>query len=100
MTLVLSIMLALVLSIMIGKDPFAVLWDREDYLKEAYRQHDDKELYEQVPNDSSVFTDILMKVLEKICLQGDLSKDTLVYFLVNGPKFARIYLLPKIHKRS
>ena len=48
MTLVLSIMLALVLSIMIGKDPFAVLWDREDYLKEAYRQNDDKELYEQV----------------------------------------------------
>ena len=30
---------------------------------------------------------------------GDLPKDTLDYFLVKDPKFARFYLLPKIHKR-
>ena len=28
-----------------------VFWDTEDYLKEAYRQIDDKEVYEQVPDD-------------------------------------------------
>ena len=28
-----------------------VVWDREDYLKEAYRQLDDEEVYEQVPDD-------------------------------------------------
>ena len=28
-----------------------------------------------------------------------MSQDTLNYFLVKDPKFARIYLLPKIHKR-
>ena len=28
-----------------------VVWDREDYLKEVYRQIDDKEVYEQVPDD-------------------------------------------------
>ena len=27
-----------------------VVWDREDYLKEVYRQIDDKEVYEQVPD--------------------------------------------------
>ena len=40
-----------------------------------------------------------MKVLEKIRLWGDLSKDTLDYFLVKDPKFTRFCLLPKIHKR-
>ena len=73
-----------------------VLWDREDYLKKAYRQLDDKEVYEQVPKDPSVLAGTLMKALEKI---WDLSKDTLDYFLVKDPKFARFYLLPKIHKR-
>ena len=29
----------------------------------------------------------------------DLSEDTLNYFLVKGAKFARFYLLPKVHKR-
>ena len=41
----------------------------------------------------------LIKALEKVRLRGDLSKDTLDYFLVKDPKFARFYLLPKIHKR-
>ena len=40
-----------------------------------------------------------MKALEEMRLRGDLSKDTLDYFLVKDPKFARFYLLPKIHKR-
>ena len=80
------------------KDSVVVVWDREDYLKEAYRQLDDKEVYQQVPDDSSVLANTLMKALEKIRLWRDFSKDTLDYFLVKDPKFARFYLLPKIHK--
>ena len=65
------------------KGSVVVLWDREDYLKEAYRQLDDKEVYEQVPDDPSVLANTLRKALEKIRLRGgDLSKDTLYYFLV------------------
>ena len=71
------------------KDSVVVVWDREDYLKEAYRQLDDKEVYEQVPDDPSVLANTLMKALEKIRLRGDLSKDTLDYFLVKDSKFAR-----------
>ena len=40
-----------------------------------------------------------MRALEKIRTRGDLSNNTLNYFLVKDPKFARFYLLPKIHKR-
>ena len=68
-------------------------------MKEAYRQLDDKEVYEQVPNGLSVLANTLMKALEEMRLRGDLSKDTLDYFLVKDPKFVRFYLLPKIHKR-
>ena len=82
------------------KGSVVVVWDREDYLKEAYRQLDDKEVYEQVPYDPIVFANTLMKALEKIRLRGDLPKDFLEYFLVKDPKFARFYLLPKIHKRQ
>ena len=62
------------------KGSVIVVWDREDYLKEAYRQLDDKEVYEQGPDDPSVLANTLMKALEKIGLRGDLSKDTLDYF--------------------
>ena len=77
------------------KGSVVVVWDRENYLKEAYRQ------LEQFSDDSSVLGNILMKALVKIRLQGDLPKDTLDYFLVKDPifAFARLYLLPKIHKR-
>ena len=81
------------------KGSVIVVWNREDYLKEAYRQLDDNEVYEQVQDDPSVLAKTLMKALEKIHLRGDLSKDTLGYFLVKDPKFARFYLLPKIPKR-
>ena len=74
-------------------------WDREDYLKEASKQLEDKDVYEEVQNDPSTFINTIMHALEKIRIWGDLSNDTLNYFLVKDPKFARFYLLPKIHKR-
>ena len=52
-------------------------------MKEAYRHLDDKEVYEQVPDNP----------------REGLSKDTLDYFLVKGSRFTRLFLLPKIHKR-
>ena len=71
---------------------------REDYLKEAYKQFDGREVYEEVPNDPNVLANTMMKVLEKIRLHGGLSSDNLNYFFFKDPKFARFYLLSKIHK--
>ena len=54
-----------------GADKGSVaLWYREDYLKEAYRQLDDKQVYLQVPDDPSVLANTLRKALEKIRLRG------------------------------
>ena len=61
------------------KSSVVVVWNREDYLKEAYRQLDDKEVYEQVPDDPSALANILIKALEKKRLRGDWSKDTLIF---------------------
>ena len=40
-----------------------------------------------------------MRALEKIRIRGDVFNNTLNYSLVKDPKFARFYLLSKIHKR-
>ena len=81
------------------KGAAVIVWDSEDCIKEVSKQLEDKEVYMEVPNDSSVLVSTIFKSLEKIRKRGDLSQDTLNYFLVKNPKFVRFYLLPKIHKR-
>ena len=54
-----------------------VVWDRGDYLKESYKQFQDRETYEEVSNDPNVLVNTIIKALEKIRLRGDLSNDTL-----------------------
>lgn len=69
------------------KRPAVIVWNREDYIKE------------QVPNDlEPIFTSIHAK-LEKIRKRGLLKKENVQYFEVKDPRFARFYLLPKIHKQ-
>ena len=50
------------------RNSVVVDWGREDYLKEAYKELDDKEMYEQVPDNLSVLANTLIKALEKIRL--------------------------------
>ena len=78
------------------KGAAVIVWDRENYLKEASKQLEDKEVYLEVLNDSSALESII-KSLENIRKREDLSQVTLNYFLVKDPKFARFYLLPKAH---
>ena len=81
------------------KGSVVVVRGREDYLKEAYKQLEDKEVYEEVSNDPNALVNTIIKALEKNCLRRDLSNDNLSYFAVEDPKFARFYLLPKTHMR-
>ena len=73
---------------------------REDYIKEAEnRLGDTNIIYEEVPNDAKPLMNIMLNTLENIRKRGDACTDTLNYFLFKDAKFARFYLLPKIHKR-
>ena len=62
-------------------------------MEEAHKQLDDQEVYEEVPNEPNVLINTIMKALEEIRLRGDLSSDTLNYFIVKDSKFVRFYLI-------
>ena len=81
------------------KGSAVVVWDREDYLKEAHKQLSDEEIYEEVTNDPYTLGNTIFTVLNKIRVRGDLSANSLEYFFNKDPKFAIFYLLPNIHKR-
>ena len=81
------------------KGSAVVVWDSEDYIKEAEKQLGDKDVYEEVCNDAEPLINTIHKAIEKIRKRGDLDVDTIKYFMVKDPKFVRLYLLPKIHKR-
>ena len=82
------------------KGSAVVVWDREDYLAEAGKQLDDKNVYKKVTKEvEGSLIKTIKGVLGKIRKRGDISDSTLDYFLVNNPKLGRFYLLPKIHKR-
>ena len=77
-----------------------VVWDREDYLSEAEKQLGVEDVYEKLEGEVvSPLVSVIKKCLANIQRRGDISKETLDYFLVKNPKVGRFYLLPKIHKR-
>ena len=72
-----------------------VVWDRDDYIKEAEEQLGHKNIYEEVCNDPRPFISTILEAIEKIRKSGHLNADTIKYFMVKNSKFARFYLLPK-----
>ena len=81
------------------KGSVVVIWDKDDYIKEAEGQLRDKDIYEQVCNDPGPLINTIHEAIEKIRKSGDLNADTIKYFMVKDPKFAPFYLPPKIYKR-
>ena len=82
------------------KGSAVVVWDRLDYISEAERQLQDNEVYEECSGD--IISPLVSKIkscLARVKERGDVSIETLDYFLVDNPKLGRFYLLPKIHKR-
>ena len=81
------------------KGSAAVVWDREDYIKEAEKQLGDEEVYEEVSNDAAPLLKTINEIITKIRKRGDLKRDYLGYFIMKDPKFSRFCLLTKIRKR-
>ena len=76
-----------------------MIWDREDYIKEAEKQLGDSDVYEEVPDVPEPLISTINKTIEKIKKRKHLKNETIKYFKVKDPKFARFYLLPKIFKQ-
>ena len=81
------------------KGSVVVVCEREDYLAEAKKQLDDKEVYQELRGDvEDPLEKITKKLIRKLRNRGDISHETLDYFSVSNPKLGRFYLLPRIHK--
>ena len=72
------------------KGSVMVVWDREDYLREANSQLSDQNVYREVKGDAAgSLMKVIKSVLRKIRNGGDISDEALDYFLVNNPKLGR-----------
>lgn len=64
------------------KGSAVVVWDKEDYLKEAEKQLNEKNVYEEIKGDCvSPLIKIIKNHLHKVQLKGDISSKTMEYFL-------------------
>ena len=81
------------------KGSAVVVWDRDDYIKEANSQLTDAEVYEETSLDSKFLTDIIFKTLNKMKSKEEITDSNIKFLLPDDNRLARFYLLPKIHKR-
>ena len=82
-----------------------VVWDKSDYLHEASRQLQDRNMYEDVEFSENILTDLVTKsskIFKHLCSHKLISEKELKYFTYNFKKatnLGKLYFLPKIHKR-
>ena len=89
------------------KGSAVVVWDREDYIKEAQKQLSDQKIYRQVKvqADDKRIPDLARKnnefILEllKLKLVSKQEAEYLKWELLHSPQYACLFLLQKIHKR-
>ena len=82
------------------KGSAVVVWDRDDYIKEAEGQLYDKDVYSEIDSDpSKIIEEQIENCIKGIEARGDLNEETLAFFKVKDAKLGRFYLQPKIHKR-
>ena len=81
------------------KGSAVVVWDRGDYISEANRQLDDRQVYEEVVVDPSVdLGKTINSRLNELREEDPGLEEVTDYLKVRDSKLGRFYLLPKIHK--
>ena len=87
------------------KGSCVVVWGREDYLKEAYEQLLDINIYRDVNYNESILRDLAETnniLFTSLKARGYISNEQLKYFSIEKKKctnLGKMYLFPKIHKR-
>ena len=83
-----------------------VVWDREDYLAEGYKQLSDSSTYVEVKNyREKLLVDLIEKsnkIFKKLCNKKVITEKELKYFTYsfkNASCLGKMFLLPKINKR-
>ena len=81
------------------KGSAVVVWDRGDYISEANRQLDDRQVYEEIEVDPTVDLGKTINSRLKELREWDPGLEEVTKYLeVKDSRLGRFYLLPKIHK--
>ena len=81
------------------KGSAVVVQNQSDYLREGFRQLSDRNFYRlQEGNLTSYHNDIIREEVERMVNSKEISRKTADYLIIENPKTANFYLLPKIHK--
>ena len=81
------------------KGSAVVVWDRGDYINEANRQLDDRQVYEEMEVDPTVDLGKTINSRLNELREGDPGLEEVTEYLeVTDSRLGRFYLLPKIHK--
>ena len=67
--------------------------------KKAEKQLGDEEVYEEGPSNTAPLLKTINSVIAKIRKRDNPKRDNLHYFIIKDPKFARFYLLTKVHQK-
>ena len=81
------------------KGSSVVILSREEYLEEGYRQLSDTKFYQKQSEDLTHIHNKKVEMLAKSMLdKNEINSNTYKYMVVEKPRTAQFYLLPKIHK--
>ena len=87
------------------KGSCVVVWDRNDYIKEAEKQLNDTNVYTDVCFNEKLLQELVgtsNKLFQNLKAKGKIGDKELKYFTYQYKKvtnLGKLYLLPKIHKR-
>ena len=83
------------------KGSAVVVMNTTDYLREGYRQLQDENFYQKVPNDmTNQISDKIADTLITMKSLNLITEKNFDFLNIKNPKEARFYLLPKIHKKD
>ena len=78
-----------------------VIMNVDDYIKEANRQLDNTEFYTKlITNPTTTNYDIVNNTIQTFVKEKLLPEQVAKALVVDNPKTARFYLLPKVHKEN
>ena len=83
------------------KGSAVVIMDTVDYLREGYRQLNDRNFYTKLDHDSTGdISERICRVLTDMKNNKIITEKNFDYLNIKEPKAGRFYLLPKIHKKQ
>ena len=81
------------------KGSAVVILNRDDYVKEGLRQLNDKNFYiEQIHDLTNYHRNLVKLKVDKMLESKEIDKKCAEYLVIDTPRTANFYLLPKIHK--